>query len=87
MYRYKSEWRDKSKDIQQRDNHTCSVCGWKSEDGSDLDVHHTYPLNSWIDDGHDPSEYPENWLMTLCKSCHSKTEAGDGVFKIPPIGE
>jgi 5-methylcytosine-specific restriction endonuclease McrA len=76
LYRYKKEWKKKSKEILERDNHACVECG--STHG--LDAHHSYPLNDWIDDGHDPDE----WLMTLDKSCHSKADMSDGVFKYPP---
>ena len=34
-----------------------------------------------------PSEYLDNWLMTLVKSCHSKADAQDGKFKLPPEKE
>jgi hypothetical protein len=61
---------------------TCKSCGKKGQDGGNLGVHHTYPLNDWIDDGEDPSDYPD-WLMTLDKSCHSKADAQDGDFKYP----
>jgi hypothetical protein len=47
--------------------HACSGCGEKSKDGSGIDTHHVYPLNDWIDKGHDPSDYPDCWFMTLDK--------------------
>jgi 5-methylcytosine-specific restriction endonuclease McrA len=74
----------KSCPIQGRNNNTCQSCGKKGEDGENLDVHHTYPLNNWIDDGHDPNDYPDDWLVTLDKSCHTKADAQDGEFKLPP---
>jgi len=66
---------------------TCKSCGKKGQDGGNLGVHHTYPLNQWIDDGEDPNDYPDDWLMTLDKSCHSKADAQDGDFKLPPKEE
>jgi len=30
-----------------------------------------------------PREYPDDWLMALDKSCHSKADAQDGDFKLP----
>ena len=84
FYRNKKEWKDKSNEIMKRDNYTCAGCGLKSKDGKGLDVHHTYPLNNWIAEGRDPSEYPDSWLMTLDKSCHSKADMTNGVFKYPP---
>jgi len=65
-------------------DNTCAGCGKKSEDGTGLDVHHTYPLNDWIDDDYDPAEYPDDWLLTLDKSCHSKADAQPDEFKLPP---
>jgi len=68
-------------------DNTCAGCGQKSEDGTALDVHHTYPLNNWIEDGRNPGDYPDSWLMTLDKSCHSKANAQPGEFKLPPKEE
>ena len=76
--------RQKAEEIRGRDNNTCQCCGQKNHNGIGLDVHHTYPLNDWIDDNENPSEYPDDWLMTLCKSCHSKADASGGDFKFPP---
>ena len=86
-YRYTVHWRNKSEEIRERDNHICTGCGRKSEDDTELDVHHIYPLNDWIDDGYDPKEYPDSWLMTLDKSCHTRADAQPGVFKRPPKKE
>jgi len=83
-YRNTMDWRRKSEEIRERDNNTCAGCGYKGEDGTGLDVHHTYPLNDWIDDGNDPADYPDDWLMTLDKSCHSKADSQSGDFKFPP---
>jgi hypothetical protein len=52
-----------------------------------LDARHTYPIDDWIDDGYDPSDYPDSWLMTLDKSCHTKADAQPGTFKLPPKKE
>ena len=68
-------------------DNTYAGCGRKSEDGTALDVHHTYPLNNWIEDGRNPGDYPDSWLMTLDKSCHSKANAQPGEFKLPPKEE
>lgn len=87
QYRDTAEWKRKAEEIRDRDNNTCQSCGKKGQEGENLDVHHTYPLNDWIDDGEDPSDYPDDWLMTLDKSCHSKADAQDGDFKLPPKEE
>ena len=31
-----------------------------------------------------PNDYPDDWLMSLDKSCHSKADAQDEDFKYPP---
>ena len=86
-YRESPEWRSKSEEFRERENHTCSNCGMKTEKGDgQLDVHHTYPLNDWINDGNNPCDYPDEWLVCLCKSCHSKAENQPGPFKYPPDG-
>lgn len=48
--------------IRKRDNHTCAVCG----EPNSVDVHHI--------DYDKQNSAPEN-LITLCSSCHSKTNA------------
>jgi hypothetical protein len=54
----------------QRDNNTCTVCGYKSQrrkgDVNDLEVHHVDP-----DGGNDPDN-----LCTVCLSCHRRLTAG-----------
>tara|TARA_R100001530_G_scaffold93239_1_gene64717 strand:- start:2358 stop:3074 length:717 start_codon:yes stop_codon:yes gene_type:complete len=64
---YSFNWTDTLKEsIRQRDNYCCRLCGVKS--GSKfhdkLDVHH-------ID--YDKENIDPNYLISLCKSCHSKT--------------
>ena len=34
-----------------------------------------------------PNDYPDDWLMTLDKSCHSKADAQDDEFKLHPTEE
>ena len=54
----------------QRDDNTCTVCGYKSKrrkgDVNDLEVHHIDP-----DGGNDPDN-----LRTVCLSCHRRLMAG-----------
>jgi RNA-directed DNA polymerase len=54
----------------QRDDNTCTVCGYKSKrrkgDVNDLEVHHIDP-----DGGNDPDN-----LRTVCLSCHRRLKAG-----------
>ncbi len=49
-------------------------CGCDKESGKGLDTHHQYPLRKWIAEGNDPKDYPDDLLVTLCKSCHKKAE-------------
>lgn len=60
-------WQRKRLEIMSRDCFQCVECG---DSKSFLNVHH---FDYWP--GVDPWEYPDNWLSTLCESCHSeKTE-------------
>ncbi|MGM0582976.1 MAG: HNH endonuclease [Bacteroidota bacterium] len=61
---YPIEFNDSLKNkIKKRDNNTCQICGVKGKDAT-LHVHH-------IDYNKDNSSM--NNLITLCNSCHSKT--------------
>lgn len=65
FYPYSSQWTSKLKQsIKDRDNHSCQLCGIKPPDIKNLYVHH-------ID--YDKSNCEESNLITLCHSCHSKT--------------
>ncbi|NWF96383.1 MAG: HNH endonuclease [Candidatus Thorarchaeota archaeon] len=83
------EWRRKRKEIHERDNHTCQGCGRSPDkvNGVRLAVHHIVPLAQWIYEGRDPSEYPDDLLVTVCKKCHSIADAGRGRMKYvrPPL--
>ncbi len=65
---YKTEkmdprWQRKSRDIMERDQYTCKICGRKDET---LHVHHLYydsALHYW--------EYPNDTLVCLCATCHT----------------
>lgn len=69
------EWQLRRLLILQRDNFTCTECGKKSN----LHVHHVKynnDLKYW--------EYPDEYLKTLCSSCHSSvhTNTPKGDFYI-----
>lgn len=83
---YGDNWNRQKRRTKQRDNHTCQVkeCGYKSGGDQILDVHHIRSLK----------EFNGNWklanqlynLISLCRPCHCRVEAG----KIPcpiPKGE
>jgi hypothetical protein len=55
-------WQKKRLEILERDNFACTICG---DEKSTLHVHHTVYLS-----GHEPWEYNEWQLITLCEDCH-----------------
>ena len=55
-------WQKMRLKIMERDEFTCQFC-FDSE--STLNVHHRDYQR-----GKDPWDYPENWLVTLCETCH-----------------
>lgn len=57
-------WAARSREIMERDNFTCQLCGKKN---LKLNVHHikyNKNLNYW--------EYPDELLLTVCEVCHAK---------------
>ena len=63
----KKEWKKKRDGILIRDHFKCQKCG-VGEDTSELHVHHKFYI-----EGHDPWEYNDSDLVTLCERCHSDT--------------
>lgn len=62
---YGESWTENLKEvIRQRDHHVCRVCGKRWEGGKKLSIHH-------ID--YDKKHCDLNNLITLCRSCHTKT--------------
>jgi hypothetical protein len=59
-----AEWRKIAENIMRRDNFECRICKKKDVE---LTVHHLIPWRISKDNS------PKN-LITLCKSCHTKTE-------------
>lgn len=59
-------WQKKRLEIFQRDNFKCSCC---SLDKTQLQVHHVEYLPSFT-----PWEYPNDMLITLCETCHTKEQ-------------
>jgi len=57
-------WQKKRLEVFQRDSFCCSNCG---NDKLQIEVHHLdYEL------GHEPWEYPVEFLKTLCRHCHEQ---------------
>jgi hypothetical protein len=55
--------------ILERDDYTCQKCGFKSEEGEGLHVHHKVPRSKGgSDDSHN--------LNTVCVDCHSDVHHG-----------
>lgn len=77
---YGPNWEQKREEVIKRDNESCQKCGLKrpvsyEKYESDLEVHHIKPARSFIENGEfkrGQANKKEN-LVTLCKSCHSKT--------------
>lgn len=69
MINYKEQlkdprWAKRSREIMERDNFTCQLCGKKH---TRLNVHHIRyikELDYW--------DYPDELLMTVCEKCHAK---------------
>ena len=66
-----NRWKKRSAEIQLKDNFHCRICG---TDSLSLNVHHLHYIY-----GLKPWEYPDNFLMTVCWSCHEKDI--HGIFK------
>lgn len=72
-------WQRKKNSILDRDNYTCMKCG---DTTTTLHVHHIY-----YKPNHDPWQYSEDELETLCEVCHEKVtkenkEFGDELKKL-----
>lgn len=76
-----SAWLRKKYEIMERDNFVCSNC-LKDNFESQLEVHHiAYIKNktAW--------EYPEYFLVTLCRECHQKEHDDLNINKPKKITE
>jgi 5-methylcytosine-specific restriction endonuclease McrA len=56
-------WQRKRLEILSRDNWSCKNCG---DCENELHVHHKEYIS-----GYQPWEYPDEYYITLCKSCHN----------------
>lgn len=76
---FKPEWKQKREEILTRDGHCCVIC--KKNNG--LQVHHRqYHFVIKENKFKLPWEYPNDLLITLCESCHSR---GHNKYKVPII--
>lgn len=64
-------WQRKRLSIMERDKFACATC--KASDET-LAVHHAYYVSDRM-----PWQYPDWSLTTLCKTCHSKWHASQGM--------
>jgi 5-methylcytosine-specific restriction endonuclease McrA len=72
-------WKAKRAEILQRDNDCCIIC----RDSVDLQVHHRqYHYVEQANAFRMPWDYPDQLLITLCKSCHNR---GHAKFKVPTL--
>ena len=70
-------WQNKRKRIIFRDGNKCTVCNATKN----LKVHHTF----YYTDYREPWRYPDESLLTVCKSCHEKYHSENELtFKEPP---
>lgn len=72
---YGGSWLSVRKEVRQRDNGECQICGVDKEKlGQWPDVHHIEPVKNFDDP--DEANFPGN-LISLCSSCHGKVEQGE----------
>lgn len=65
-------WKAKRAFIVKRDKNTCQKCGRTKY----LQVHHIHYIF-----GNQPWEVPDNFLITLCSTCHKKEHEGKEISK------
>ncbi|MFD2568575.1 HNH endonuclease [Pseudotenacibaculum haliotis] len=74
---FDQRWKDFRKKILERDQHKCRCCGAEGK----LEMHHRqYHYSKTLRKYRKPWEYPENLLISLCKTCHQK---GHQLYKVP----
>jgi len=64
--------------VRARDNSVCQSCG-KRATGKDAHAHHLIPVKYWWR----MEYYPDEWVVTLCNSCHAATDWQTGFIKWP----
>ena len=74
-----SKWLEKRCEILKRDNYICSNC-LSDNFESTLEVHHItylYGRLAW--------EYPDYYLVTLCRDCHQREHDEKNIYKTNKI--
>lgn len=78
---YGNGWWTIRRAARERDDNRCQHCGiTKAEIGRNLDVHHIEPVRSFEDPG---AAHRLDNVITLCRSCHRKAEAG--TIEVPSL--
>ena len=67
-------WKERRREILERDDYTCQRCYADRSDDVMLNVHHRYYI-----EGHKPWEYPDDALVTLCEECHRKEHENNDI--------
>jgi DEAD/DEAH box helicase domain-containing protein len=78
---YGPNWQQQRNAARARDDFRCRQCG-ASESGREHDVHHILPFRSFgyvsgLNENYQQANVLDN-LLTLCRACHARTEAGRG---------
>lgn len=81
---YGDSWDEIRKNIRERDGYMCQQCGISQREHLQLfdirfDVHHITPLSEF--NSIDEANSSDN-LITLCRSCHRKVEAGSAELEL-----
>lgn len=79
---YGPNWDAQRNAARARDGFQCRQCGTPEREGRQHDVHHVVPFRSFgyvpgLNENYQPANALDN-LITLCRTCHSRTEAGRG---------
>jgi endogenous inhibitor of DNA gyrase (YacG/DUF329 family) len=76
---YGPEWRRIAREVRERDNHTCQMCGLH-QTAPHLHVHHIRPRRTFRPEDHEAMNDPSN-LVTLCSFCHGLAEIESTAFQ------
>lgn len=73
---FNPKWREKRQHIIDRDGGRCVICGSTDE----LIVHHKQYHLAETGEKYVPWNYPDKYLVTLCKDCHQR---GHAKYNVP----